>query len=497
MTHRGWALLLALGACSRERTDARIAEVLAPRHVTVRVIDTPLPKNCTGTLKEQVSCLLTRAERQGCVYVEVGPGAETPLRAKPSEVDRCNTITSTYRRALTAQPLHKATIYVEPGGERAVVDLVQGLHAIYSYKGELTEVIPLFVGGTAPPGFLRPDGTVDWSQVPPLLSVLSVQQLEAFTAADFDALLAKTPKGQDALTDVLAERAGSAGEGWDLAFTKLDQSHRESARDAMLREVETGSDAALKWFMKHQEQRGPELLQAILSSIDNDLYVTSAALPQLFVLDPAVAEKAACEQLERHWHEALQNPIDYEGSPKPEPVLLAVLIARQAKCPWVVPVLLRDPCSGELTCDPDIEDQQETPLCTAEQAQKPLWRALHPDEDEEESGEPEADEAISDYGALLMTSARQQGPLPASFTLAQERRLYAVTYRFQGAEEDDPCRQLTVHVGTLACQLPPAITTTRTEGCKVVIDDVKKTITLRPTGDDAGVLSKRLHEAPF
>ena len=491
MTHRGWALLLVLAACSRERTDARIAEVLTPLHVTVRVIDTPLPKNCTGTLREQVSCLLTRAERQGCVYVEVGPGAETPLRSRPSEVDRCSTVGSSYRRALTAQPLHKATLFVEPGGERAVVDLVQGLHVIYSDKGELTGVIPLFTGGTPPPGFIRPEGSVDWSQVPPLLSALSDQQLEAFTVADFDALLAKTPRAQDALTEVLVERASNAGAGWDLAFSRLDQSHRESARDAMLREVERGSDAALQWFMKHEEQRVPELVPAILSSIDGDRYVISTALPQLFVLDPASAEKAACEQLEFHWHDALQNPIDYESSPKPDGVLLAVLMARHAKCPWVMPVLLRDPCSWQLNCDPDIEDQNETPLCTAEQAQKPLQRALHPEEEEDESAE--ADEAISDYGALLMTSARQQGPLPASFALAQERRRYPATYTFEGAEEDDPCRELTVHVGTLACQLPQAITTTRTGGCKVVIDDVKKTITLSPIG----VLTDRLHEAPW
>lgn len=504
MTHRGWALLLALAACGRERTDARLAEVLTPLHVTVRVIDTPVPKNCTGTLKEQVSCLLTRAERQGCVYVELGPGAETPLRSKPSELDRCDYIMPTYRRALTGQPMHKATVYVEPGGERIVVDLVHSLHAVYSYKGQLTEVIPLFAGGTTPPGFIRPDGSVDWSQVPPLLSVVSASKLNDLTADDFDALLAKTPRGQDVLTDVLAVGSSNAGDGWELAFSKLDESHRESARDAMLTAVEQGSDTALKWFMKNKAQRRPDLEQAILSSITNDGYLVGQVLPQLFALDPALAEQAACEQLEVAWHESLQSLNDSEGRPKPDPVLLAVLIERHAKCPWVLPLLLRDPCSWELTCDPDIEDQTETPLCTSEQAQKPLQRALHPDDEEEEEDASEvnpevdaADDAISDYGALLMICAKQQGPLPALFTFAQQRRLYPATYTFEGEAENDPCRQLTVHVGTLACQLPPAITTTRTEGCRVVIDDVKKRITLSPTGDDAGVLADRLHEAPY
>ncbi len=62
-----------------------------------------------------------------------------------------------------------------------------------------------------------------------------------------------------------------------------------------------------------------------------------------------------------------------------------------------------------------------------------------------------------------------------------ERRQYAVSSTFKGAEEDDVCRQLTEGPGDWACKLPLAISVSTNEGCKLVIDDAQKPMTLTPT----------------
>ena len=78
-------------------------------------------------------------------------------------------------------------------------------------------------------------------------------------------------------------------------------------------------------------------------------------------------------------------------------------------------------------------------------------------------------------------STAGQGPLPTALERANERHQYAVSYTFKGAEEDDVCRQLTEGPGDWACKLPLAISVSTNEGCKLVIDDAQKTMTLTPT----------------
>ena len=83
------ALLCGLAACGKERPDPRLAEVTSPLHVTVRTVDAPISQTCTGTTFEQLKCVTTRAERVGCVYVELGPAADAPDKSKQPGRRRC------------------------------------------------------------------------------------------------------------------------------------------------------------------------------------------------------------------------------------------------------------------------------------------------------------------------------------------------------------------------------------------------------------------------
>ena len=85
-----------------------------------------------------------------------------------------------------------------------------------------------------------------------------------------------------------------------------------------------------------------------------------------------------------------------------------------------------------------------------------------------------------DWGRLLIAAAQLQGPLPASFTRANERRQYALAYAFKGPQVDDTCRHLDEEPAEWACRLPTSISGSSTEWCRLVIDDTKKTLTLTP-----------------
>ena len=488
MTLRGWLLsLVALGACGRERPDPRLAEVQAPVHVTVRVIDVAVEKNCEGTLSQQLSCLVTRALRSGCVYVEAGAEADAPERRPRPDVGRCGSLAyAEHRFLLRNEPVRKASLFLEPGGERVLIDLVDTVHALYLRDGVAVLQKPF----SRPTGLTRPDGSVDWTLVPPFLAVLDEAQLRDLTEARLDALLAKTPGGRDALTESLLALTGSASaaeQGFDLAYSRLDEPGRQRVREAMITALSEGNDGAVQWFLRHKEEQGLPVVEALEDAMTLDGYTTAVLLPALLELAPQRAEKVACDQLEQRWHQTAPSGVaEYEGSMPPDATVLAVLVERKAQCPWVLPLLEREPCSWELHCDPDFDDGKETPLCTAEQADKVLQRTLHPNPDADVD-EDEEEDPTSDWGALLMAAARIQGPLPQAFSLANERRQYQLSSTIPEDADEDPCAEVTPAPADWACRLPPGITTAKNQGCRLRLDDAKKTITLSAVELDAGV----------
>ena len=76
-----WPLLLLLTACAQERTHPRIADVTAPLHVSVRVVDVEVEKQCSTipAFTDKVSCWFSKSARDGCTYVSIGESADLPI----------------------------------------------------------------------------------------------------------------------------------------------------------------------------------------------------------------------------------------------------------------------------------------------------------------------------------------------------------------------------------------------------------------------------------
>lgn len=473
------ALVFTLCACGKERPDPRLAEVMSPLHVTVRVIDAPVARECTGTTFEQVSCLVSRAERQGCVYVEVGQAADAPLRARAPDARRCRLMELVGERAVLAnQPGRKATLFVEPGDERVVVDLGESLHAIYLRDGKLRLAKRLWEGAaTRPSTLLQPDGALNWSHIPPFLSVMGSIDLLTLSETELDTLVAKTPGGRAALKHAvlaMTNEADTLGVAWSLALSKLDPADRAEVREVLVLDVANGNEGALNWFLNRPDEQKPDFVDALDHALAFDSLDASVGLLALLPLAPKRAQRLACEVIERSWHD--NTGTESYGFIPPDPVALAVIASQRAKCPWVLPLLEQHPCDWELQCDPDIDDQVETPLCTPAQSAVAVERTLHPkpvtlDEDEAD---------LPSWGPLLLAAVLVQGPLPPAFKAAHDRRRYALTWGFKGPEEDDPCRGTMEEPPDWACRLPLTVTTSSWEGCRLVLDDAKMTMTVTP-----------------
>lgn len=286
--------VLTLCACGKERPDPRLAELTTPVHVTVRVIDAPIEKHCEGTAYEQFKCMVSRADRQGCVYVEVGAAADTPELRKTPDAARCMTMRgeSSDRVVLFDGPGRKAKLTIDASKTRIVVELADSVHALYLRDSHL--VIQRNLGGTATGGLspignlimvpggvgntglgglgatgtgvVAPDGTVDWSRVPAFLSVLDEAQLISLTEEELDTLIAETPSGRDALkTSLLAmtDSASLADKAWARAVSKLDPADQKQLRNALLTQISVGSSGALEWFDAHPEEQKADFIDAL------------------------------------------------------------------------------------------------------------------------------------------------------------------------------------------------------------------------------------------
>lgn len=513
MIRRAALLLLTLCACGKERPDPRIGELTTPVHITVRVIDAPMEKDCQGTTWEQVKCAFRRADRVGCTYVEVGEAAEKPELTKSPDVRRCSVMSDTRRKVLTHVIGKKATITLDSTGRRAVVELSDAAHVLYLRNGEIAvqrklwdfapppspgsppSVASIFgsagppspfggaglgtLGGIGSIGGTGVPGVIDWNRVPPFLSVMDEQLLLTVPEDELDSLIAESPTGKAQLKTALLSLAHSAdltSEGWVRAVSKLDDIDRNEIRDELVSEISGGANNALEWFQAHPEEQKADYIEALAEAAESETFDLADVLPPLLKLDATRAETIACEHLQRRWHEYGSAPYEYDYYP-PNTAALAVLVTRKTKCPWIVPLLMRTPCGEELRCDLDLEDDTPTPLCTDAETAKALHRALNPTPEVELTEDEEA-RLQNDWGALLLAAARHQGPLPAELLRADERRLYKRLYTFKGREEDDACRNVSPAPVDWACKLPASINTAQYEGCTIVIDDAKKTMTL-------------------
>ncbi|MFZ5446725.1 MAG: hypothetical protein ACOZQL_42450 [Myxococcota bacterium] len=492
-------LLVATG-CERARLDPRLAEVTTPLHVTVRVIDRAVVKDCSGASGlDWVACRLSRAEREGCVYVETGAAADQPQAAVPEppveentssgghpqvlvgNFSRCFTIEREGVRLLTHTPLRRAKLHVEAGGQRTLVDLGESGHVLYFREGRVFAVEQLW---TTEAARTFPFGaTPDWTKVPSALGVLHLVNFSV-SDAELDAMLAETRDGAQVLEESLLRGLSTAAwsvEDLDRMLRRLPDAGRKHVREALLERVRLNdSPPALEWFESHPDEQRADFVEAVSEAAALDA-VDPALMRLLARFAPDRVAELACHGVERAWLDGSEGFVDFSMAR----VSFAVLARQRLACPWVLPVLTLAQCNPALRCDPDLDDELPGPLCSEKDQRLAVERALSLDEPTDDDDGLFEEEG---WGPLLLAAARAQGPLPADFALREARYTYTRHYTVPEANAElDPCRTLTEDAALWACRLPANITRSRRDDCALVVDDARKTLTLTgklpPEGD--------------
>jgi len=508
------SLLLFVG-CAQERAHPRLAEITTPLHVTVRVVDaksstpTDVCEASVSVLDKAKNCWFAPKPHVGCVYVAVGTTADTPTayqgapQATQCEDQRARPGTIIVSR----EPRSKATLSVDPGGGRVVVDVGDEAWVLFVRGNELLTEESLWAVSDPPTTRPKnPDGTIDWSKVPTVLG--SVDRLNfRLTQQELKALIAADPDGQQRLADALSRgtRLIIDEESFDAAFALLDEPHQQQVSDALLSSLRDGDVLTLEWF-RHHPEREKELGEALLYALAENGASDPTSLTELMRLDPPGLEEAACNALERSWFEQEFNGYGYM-SVDAELGPLAVLAKKKSKCPWLLPWLERSACSPALRCAvnrdvPEKEVVGEGPnpfaeltadaqkgLCTDAEQRAALERVFKVVDDENLDEEADAMmDPPEDWGALLLIAAKNVGPVPAEVIARNARRQYKLVFRPTNNEDlDDGCSYLEHPVDDWACRLPLAITRSTQGLCRLEIDDAKKTLTVIPQAEPANV----------
>ncbi|MBL8916118.1 MAG: hypothetical protein JNM17_35790 [Archangium sp.] len=504
-------LLLLLTACAQERTHPRIADVTTPLHVSVRVVDVEVEKQCSTipAFTDKVSCWFSKSARDGCTYVSIGESADLPIAfTGAATIAHCDfQRMRTNTAILTREPRKAARIFFDSGKTRVVIHLGDEGWLLFLKDGRLLTQEQVWNAGSVVTGRpLLPDDTPDWSRVPTLLSHLDSVSFD-LSSKEFDLLMRTDPNPEEHLRDALT-RGGQLLrdiEAFDKALARLKPADQQQVVDGLALQVQDGDSLARAWFRAHPQHKdvyAKALLDGVIASSVTD----PGGVEELLELDPKGLDTAACEVLESHWHQNLTDPY-YDGGGVGETLLsaLAVIATRKVKCPWVVPILESVKCNVELRCRPaetdeesDVEvnplDDQRRPLCTDAQLARALKRNVVTTPDEAEG---EDVPQYPDWGPLLLLAAKVQGPLPEDLLSRNARRLYEWKYpqrkvltkeqiEEEGeprlpagspADEYDACSATELSVDSWVCALPKGITRARNFGCKLEIDDAKKVIT--------------------
>lgn len=495
------SFVLVLCACAQERTHPRIADVTTPVHVSVRVVDVELAKDCGSapSFTDKVSCWFAKPARDGCTYVSVGESADLPIAfTGPPTTAHCDFQRMRSNAAiLMREPRKAARIFFDAQQTRVVIHLGDEGWVLFLKDGRLQTQEQLWSAGVV--ATMRPlqsDDTPDWAKVPTLLSHLDAVSFD-LSSSELDVLMRTDPKPEEHLRDALI-RGGRLlidVEAFDRAMKRLSPANQRLVVEGLAEQVVDGDTLAADWFRAHPEHEklfAQSLLNAVIDGPVND----PGLLAQLLALAPDGLDTAACSALERHWHEGAIDPY-YDGAAGGDGLTsaLAVLVKRRVKCPWVLPLLERLQCDDALRCSPapaDDEDveadlalDQRRPLCTDAQMAIALARNTVATKDDAEG---EAVPQPSDWGPLVLAAAKLQGPLPEQLLQRNARRLYEWRYPKRtpvaedGEEPYDACSGPELALDRWVCELPRAITRANNAGCHVEIDDAKKVLSF--VGDD-------------
>ena len=471
--------LLVVASCKREaRPWPRIAEVTSPVHVAVRSADYPVPKVCDQpALTDRLPCYFKPAERAGFTFVEVGAAADAPLPATDTlEAGRAAILSRAGTTLVTPFASSRVRLEFDRSGRRLLVESGEtGLMLFFEGQRLVTSQR---LWSSADAAWLTPSGGFDWSRAP--LAKVAPPDLQTMTLDEVTAYRARSPEHEQAFLDTLlwGLSNGTLVNRFDSFTTLLDEGEREEAIQALLSGAENGEHAAIEWFVSAPGRRTPEFEEALLALVRDNVYDDPALLDALLKMAPKGAAELSCRRLEQEWFMA----DEYVPPSDTIMVPVAVLAHQQAKCPWVTQWLERDLCDPDFFCPPDELQEEEDDvggealprvekalgaLCTRQQRLEALAR-LRTSEDEFTRWD-------GTFGALLLLAQEPNGALAPPLSTRLARYGYEVRY---ASTEDDACRGLQIR--EWACRAPAWVLTSERDGCKLAIDDTKRTLTVTP-----------------
>lgn len=535
-------LLLALAACERKpRRDAVIAEVKTPVHAVVRAHETDVPAQCDETGVKRLTCLF-KSEHRGCLYLELGHAAEEPLPppsplfaktgAPGEEPDVCerSELWTESRLLLRATPGDTADLREDEAGERIAVRVGAGRwEVIYLLDGELIAassarsalaMLTALRPSTKKPNLSHvrtvefddedePDGGVapfDWSDFKTLDDSADSLVMSASEQHRLRLYQRMAKRRGDAWL-VPALTHGPLDDTWEQGRALLTERGQQAlAKELRQRLVDEGSaDAQLvRYFIDHPAERPANFADVLVEEASSGRYYgDTGGLEALLELGDARAGTLACQFLGAQSVESLVNGYDdYGGGGGDDAVLFAAIARTKTKCPWVSLELEKQACSTDVRCttkgevegyETDLGDEPlpalleapQNPLCSA-RAAAALLAQWKPGTSWQE-GDPELPR-----NALLLAAAYEQGALSKDVLFRNERRQYRVEHspplpKKRSNQSDDEyvgeldaraCASMPTDGPTVACRLPLSITEATFNGCRLRIDDAKKTLTL-------------------
>lgn len=494
-------LLLCLAvtslACSKkDRPHPRVAELTTPVHVTVRTIDFPDKTACVGGGPlERLKCWVTPV-RVGATYVEVGPAADLPMVTTGDlDSDLDGLIGRSDTRTLLNRPVKKVKLLPDPASpERVVIDCGETGMVLFLVGSSLSEMRLVWDELASAPRL--PNGELDWARVPrpppPPLDLVTTSE------AELEAL-AKTGEGLAQIEAAVNTWVSVDGDLDDAnfiaAYRLLPADVQGDLELQFIESVAAGSTAALNWFERHPERQTPAYTDALFRSLEYNSWEAPELLRAIVRLKPPHLVDKACARVEEAY---FGKETEWDGYLSETALgALALLVHEKAKCPWVLPLLEQVTCNNALSClpiDADVTAQDEDGkpragkgLCTASERAASFQRLFTPPKPSEEPLEDldlSPDEPALEWGPILLMAAEVQGPLPADFLKRAGRRSYLPVFNAPSNEEElDTCRDLyDVTPAQWACELPANITVSTRFGCRMEVDDVKKTLKLTSVG---------------
>jgi hypothetical protein len=474
---RLWPLLaLALLGCGQSEREVLVREVeLGGLKLSVHRHEVRFKRPCRDEGLNFYRCLFNKAEKRGCVYLDIGDPPPKHAGDNP-----CATVPGKRNLLVTAPA--EIDFEIDPEGQRFAWRSDKLWLQGYVFEHEL--LLPS-VPYTPPPTTGRSTSAIDWRALKTLED--AVPSVYFVAVGDLQAALLKRYRaagGDRAVAQLLIDRLESnALPGWDLAYQSLDETHRKQVRDAMMKSLmEDGIDDSLAWFDDHPND-APKDFEAQLRERARDWVesgetdVSNRWLIRGYRLHDPAAPKVACQILERReltnlWRDGEMQPPDQDSMP------YAVIAATQSKCDAVSREFGNAACSTDLRCT--RADAGTMVLCDGSDL-KMLRDGLEAPDGMQQSAEFD--------NAAHMNALLAQGPLPKGFWLRDARRFYRQLFPPDAGVYGDvsPCGADPDRVSDLLCGLRPEVTHFRLSGCEVEIDDAKKTVRLwRPDEQDGG-----------